>query len=162
MMAVIGAGEVLPRTYTREELLRYLETCCSKCQETIGALLNEQTYRLCRFTWGELPFPEPRLYNLRYVQEYAAQLLMFLGQQAGKSASWASQAQERPATKRMSGRVHHFASGVVFQVWNGYETSSERQCQNVSSGSAPRSRSSGGERILSTDPRNRITAPCTA
>ena len=86
------AEEVLPRTYTREELLRYLEYCRQKCQETIGALSNEQAYRLCRFPWGELPFAELLLYDLRHVQEHGAQLHMFLGQQAGKSARWESQA----------------------------------------------------------------------
>jgi hypothetical protein len=85
--------EVLPRTYTREELLSYLEYCCRKCQETIGALSNEQAYRLCRFSWGELPFAELQLYNLRHVQEHGSQLRMFLGQQAGKSAEWVSRAQ---------------------------------------------------------------------
>lgn len=84
--------EVLPRTYTREELLRYLEHCRQKCQETIGALSNEQAYQLCRFSWGELLFAELQLYNLRHVQEHGAQLRMFLGQQAGKSTSWVSQA----------------------------------------------------------------------
>ena len=84
---------VLPRTYTRQELLRYLEYCRRKCQETIGALSNEQANRLCRFAWGELTFAELQLYNLRHVQEHGAQLHMFLGQQAGKSAGWVSQAQ---------------------------------------------------------------------
>jgi hypothetical protein len=79
------AGEVLPRTYTREELLRYLEYCRRKCQETIGAMSTEQAYRLCRFPWGELPFAELQLYSLRHVQEHAAQLRMFLGQKARKS-----------------------------------------------------------------------------
>jgi DinB superfamily len=79
------AGEVLPRTYTRAELLRYLEECRRRCQETISALSTEEAYRLCRLPWGELPFAELRLYNLRHVQEHAAQLRMFLGQQAGKS-----------------------------------------------------------------------------
>ena len=86
------ANEVLPRTYTREELLRYLESCRRKCQETIGALSHEQASRLCRFGWGELPFAELQLYNLRHVQEHGAQLRMFLGQQAGKSASWVPKA----------------------------------------------------------------------
>jgi|WetSurMetagenome_2_1015567.scaffolds.fasta_scaffold410967_2 hypothetical protein len=49
---------------------------------------------LCRFPWGELPFAELLLYNLRHVQEHAAQLRMFLGQQVGKSAKWASRAME--------------------------------------------------------------------
>jgi hypothetical protein len=87
-------GEVLPRTYTREELLHYLEYCRRRCQETIGALSAERAYRLCRFAWGELPFAELQLHNLRHVQEHAAQLLMFLGQQVGKPASWASQAHQ--------------------------------------------------------------------
>ena len=79
------AGEVLPRTYTREELLHYLDYCRRKCQETIGALSKEQASRLCRFPWGELSFAELQLYNLRHVQEHAAHLSMFLGQQAGKA-----------------------------------------------------------------------------
>ena len=87
-------GGVLPRTYTREELLRYLGYCRRKCQETIGALSKEQAYRLCQFPWGELPFAELQLYNLRHVQEHGAQLSMFLGQQAGKSAIWVSHAKE--------------------------------------------------------------------
>jgi hypothetical protein len=86
------SGEVLPRTYTRPELLGYLEHCRRKCQETIGALSEEQAYRLCRFAWGELPFAELQLYNLRHVQEHAAQLLMFQGQQAGKSGKWVPKA----------------------------------------------------------------------
>ena len=89
----MDSEEVLPRTYTRAELLGYLEYCRRKCQETINAMSTEQAYRLCRFAWGELPFAELQLYNLRHVQEHGAQLLMFLGQQAGKSTSWVSQAQ---------------------------------------------------------------------
>ena len=87
------SDEVLPRTYTREELLGYLEYCRRKCQEIIGALTIEQANRSCRFAWGELPFAELQLYNLRHVQEHGAQLHMFLGQQAGKSTRWVFQAQ---------------------------------------------------------------------
>ena len=87
-------GEVLPRTYTREELLGYLEDCRRKCQETLGALSIQQAYRLCRFSWGELSFAELQLYNLRHVQEHGTQLRMFLGQQAGKSSEWRSRAKE--------------------------------------------------------------------
>ena len=76
------ANEVLPHTYTREELLGYLKTCRQKCQETITALSIEQAYRVCRFSWGELPFGELLLYTMRHVQEHAAQLHLFLGQQA--------------------------------------------------------------------------------
>ena len=81
------AGEVLPRTYSREELLGYLELCRRRCQETIAALSSDDANRLCRFPWGELPFGELLLYTMRHVQEHAAQLRMFLGQQAGKSTT---------------------------------------------------------------------------
>jgi len=80
------AGEVLPRTYTRDELLGYLDYCRRKCQATIGTLSQEQAYRVCRFAWGELPFAELLLYTMRHVQEHAAQLLMFLGQQGVRRA----------------------------------------------------------------------------
>jgi hypothetical protein len=86
------ANEALPRTYTREELLGYLEFCRRRCQETIAAMSKEQAYRLCRFAWGELPFAELQLYNLRHVQEHAAQLGLFLGQQARRSTNWVPQA----------------------------------------------------------------------
>jgi hypothetical protein len=87
-------SEVLPRTYTREELLHYLEYCRQRCQETIGALTDEGARHLCRFAWGEMYFAELQLYSLRHVQEHGAQLRMFLGQQAAKPAGWVSRAKE--------------------------------------------------------------------
>lgn len=78
------AGETLPRVYTREELLGYLALCRQRCQATIVALTHEEAYRLCKFPWGEVPFAELLLYTMRHVQEHAAQLDMFLGQQARK------------------------------------------------------------------------------
>jgi hypothetical protein len=75
-------GEVLPRTYTREELLQYLMLCRQRCQQTIEALTHEQAFTVCRFPWGEVPFAELLLYTMRHVQEHAAQLHMFIGQQA--------------------------------------------------------------------------------
>lgn len=88
------ANEALPRTYSKEELLGYLDICRQRCHDTIFALTGEAANRLCRFAWGELPFAELLLYNLRHVQEHAAQLQLFLGQQAGRSAGWASSAKE--------------------------------------------------------------------
>mgnify|MGYP000365602133 CR=1 FL=1 len=79
------SGEVLPRTYTRQELLGYLEYCRRRCQQTIAGLSVEQAHRVCRFAWGELPFAELLLYNLRHVQEHAAHLGMFLGQRTRRS-----------------------------------------------------------------------------
>jgi hypothetical protein len=81
-------GEVLPRAYTRPELLGYLADCRRRCQETIAAMSGEQAQRICSFAWGEVPFAELQLYNLRHVQEHAAQLHLFLGQRAGRSTNW--------------------------------------------------------------------------
>ena len=75
------AGEVLPRTYTREELLGYLAVCRQRCRETVATLTVAEANRICRFPWGEMPFAELMLYTMRHVQEHAAQLHLFLGQQ---------------------------------------------------------------------------------
>lgn len=88
----MNPAELLPRMYTRDELLSYLAYCREKCQKLICALSNEQAYRLCRYPWGEASYVELQLYNLRHVQEHGAQLRMFLGQQANQSAGWAARA----------------------------------------------------------------------
>ena len=74
-------GETLPRTYSRAELLSYLDLCRQRCQDTILNLTTEQANQLCQFPWGEVPFAELMLYTMRHVQEHAAQLHLFLGQQ---------------------------------------------------------------------------------
>jgi hypothetical protein len=81
------AHERLPRRYSRAELLGYLETCRARARETVLGMSAEQARRTCRFPWGELPFAELQLYSLRHVQEHAAQLHLFLGQQAGTPAN---------------------------------------------------------------------------
>jgi hypothetical protein len=73
------AGEVLPRVYTRQELLIYLEDCRRKCQAAIFNMSGERARQICRFSWGEVPYAELLLYTMRHVQEHAAQLHMFLG-----------------------------------------------------------------------------------
>ncbi len=68
------------RVYTKDELLAYLEYGRQKCQATIEALTDETAQRQCRFAWGEVSFVVLLLYNMRHVQEIAAQLSLFLGQ----------------------------------------------------------------------------------
>jgi hypothetical protein len=86
------AGEALPRTYSRQELLGYLDDVRRKYQAAIGALSTDQARRLCRFPWGEVPYGELLLYTLLHVQEHAAQLHLFLGQHAGRRPDTASPA----------------------------------------------------------------------
>lgn len=72
------ADEALPRVYTREELLAYLDLCRQRCEATIMSLSPEEARRMCSFPWGDLPFAELLLYTMRHVQEHAAQLHLFL------------------------------------------------------------------------------------
>lgn len=81
------ANEQLPQTYTRAALLGYLEICRQRTEETIASLTGEQARRLCSFPWGEVPYAELLMYTMRHVQEHAAQLHLFLGQQAGAPAT---------------------------------------------------------------------------
>lgn len=75
----MDSGEVLPRVYTPQELLIYLEDCRRKCHAAIFNMSGERARQICRFSWGEVPYAELLLYTMRHVQEHAAQLHMFLG-----------------------------------------------------------------------------------
>ncbi len=86
------AGLVPEKPYTKDELLAYLETCRKKCQATIEALTDETAQRPCRFRWGEVSFVELLLYNMRHVQEHAAQLNLLLGQKTGGAPKWVARA----------------------------------------------------------------------
>jgi hypothetical protein len=68
------------RAYTKDELQGYLDYARRTCQATIEALTDETAQRRCRFGWGEVTFAELLLYNMRHVQEHAAQLSLLLGQ----------------------------------------------------------------------------------
>ena len=73
-------GPLPERPYTKDELQAYLDYGRKKCQATIEALTDETAQRQCRFAWGEVSFVVLLLYNMRHVQEIAAQLSLFLGQ----------------------------------------------------------------------------------
>ena len=71
----------LPQTvYSKAELQTYLEYGRKRCEATIEALTDETAQQPCQFAWGEVSFAELLLYNMRHVQEIAAQLSLFLGQ----------------------------------------------------------------------------------
>ena len=80
--------------YSKEELQAYLQQCRQKCQATIAALTDEAAQRICRFRWGELSYVELLLYNMRHVQEHAAQLNMLLGQNETSAPGWVIKARE--------------------------------------------------------------------
>lgn len=89
------AGLVPERPYTKDELRTYLAHCRQKCQTVIAGLTDERARHVCRFLWGEVTFASLLLDNMRHVQEHAAQLSLFLGQQQGLTARWVAKAQSR-------------------------------------------------------------------
>jgi hypothetical protein len=82
------AGLLPDRVYTQAEMLTYLAHGRRKCRETVGSLTDAQARRLCRFSWGEVTFAELLPYNMRHIQEHAAQLSLILGQQTGSAPGW--------------------------------------------------------------------------
>jgi len=91
------AGLLPERPYSRDELQTYLAHGRQKCRATIEALTDEKASQRCRFTWGEVSFGELLLYNMRHVQEHAAQLSLFLGQKVGSAPGWVIKAKSRAA-----------------------------------------------------------------
>ena len=71
--------EVLPRVYSPDELVGYLDLVRERTRTTIEALDAESAAQPCSFPWGTVPFGELLLYVLRHVQEHAGQLNMFIG-----------------------------------------------------------------------------------
>jgi hypothetical protein len=80
----LDSVEAVPeRPYTREELRAYLVSTRQKCHTQLLALTDEQACRPVEYPWSRgqpISFLELQLYNLRHVQEHAAQLSLFLGQ----------------------------------------------------------------------------------
>ena len=96
-MNKLDPADVLPeRPYSRDELHAYLVHLRQKCRTTIAGLSDEKAHQQVAFPWiGGKPmsFFELLLYNMRHVQEHAAQLNLFLGQNGISGASdWVSRA----------------------------------------------------------------------
>jgi hypothetical protein len=79
--------------YTQDELLVYLAYTRQKCQTTIAALSDETAAQPFEFPWEPgkpISFLELLLYTMRHVQEHAAQLSLFLGQDASDAQAHAT------------------------------------------------------------------------
>jgi hypothetical protein len=82
------------RTYTKEELLAYLQHGREKCRSLIAGLTSESAARHWVNEYKSLSFFEILLYNLRHVQHHAAQLNLLLRQGIDDAPRWVSQAAE--------------------------------------------------------------------
>ena len=96
VQGVLDSLDALPeRPYSKEELRAYLASTRQKCHTTLVALTDEQARQAVEYSWAKgqaVSFLELQLYNMRHVQEHAAQLNLFLGQHASEGASdWVSQ-----------------------------------------------------------------------
>jgi hypothetical protein len=96
------AGVLPPRPYTREELRTYLAFARQKCRATLASLTDEHARQLVDIPWAkgrDFSYLELQLYNMRHVQEHAAQLSLFLGQNSIHAGpSWVARATSDPAS----------------------------------------------------------------
>lgn len=85
-------GALPEAPYTKADVKAYLKQCRQKCKATIAALTDEKAAQVCTFSWMQPTFLELQFYNLRHVQEHAAQMNMFLGGQGLTVTDWISKA----------------------------------------------------------------------
>ena len=89
---------VLPdQPYTKADIQAYLMQCREKGKAIIESLTDEKAYQICVFDWMEPTYLELQIYSLRHIQEHAAQLNFFLGQQGITGQDWVAQARETVA-----------------------------------------------------------------
>jgi hypothetical protein len=82
---------VLPeRVYTKAELLTYLEYGRAKCRARIASAPDLLAMQQVRSDWDDMTIAGLFMYNMRHVQEHAAQLSLFLGQKIGNAPGWVS------------------------------------------------------------------------
>ncbi|HEX8996996.1 MAG TPA: DinB family protein [Ktedonobacterales bacterium] len=93
-------GPLPSQSYSKEEVRGYLAYTRQKCHDTIEALTDEQARQPVSFGWVRddevVSYYELQLYNMRHIQEHAAQLSLLLGQRGvpGDQIDWVARAQE--------------------------------------------------------------------
>ena len=88
------AGVLPDKVYTQDELQTFIIYCRKKCQTTIENLTDEKAFQICKFGRREFSFAELLLYNMRHVQEHAAQLNLILGQRGISVTGWVGKAKK--------------------------------------------------------------------
>jgi len=80
---------ILPeRTYTKDELLQYLEHSRQKCRKRIASLTEETAFSRCGFERRNFSNLEMLLYNMRHVQHHCAQFNAILRQRIDSAPDW--------------------------------------------------------------------------
>ena len=92
----LEAGQLPERVYTKAELQSYLEHGRSKCRARLETLTGAMLTRI-RPDWPDMTVAGSLLYNMRHVQEHAAQLSLFLGQKVGLAPGWVARGRSKGA-----------------------------------------------------------------
>lgn len=85
------------RTYSKDELLFYVDYCRKKCKNLIGDLNDENS----KLDWinqsktMKYNIIEILLYNMRHVQHHTAQLNLLLRQEINDAPDWIYEAEDR-------------------------------------------------------------------
>jgi hypothetical protein len=87
-------GKLPEKPYTKDDVCAYLKQCRQKCKATIEALTDEKARQICTFEWMQPTFVELQLYCMRHVQEHAAHLSYFLGQNGISGLDWIAKAKD--------------------------------------------------------------------
>jgi hypothetical protein len=87
-------GKLPDQPYTKADVQAYLIACRQKSKAIIEALADEQAYRLWHFDWMDPTYLELQFYSMRHIQEHAAQLNYFLGQQGITGQDWVAKARD--------------------------------------------------------------------
>lgn len=93
-LSELEAGLLPERLYTKAELQTYLEHGRNKCRAKLEALTDALVPQQSRRDWPDMSVAELLFYNMRHIQEHAAQLNLFLGQKVGSAPGWVAKAQK--------------------------------------------------------------------
>jgi hypothetical protein len=92
-LSELDPSEVMPgRTYTKAELLSYLQYSRGNCRDSIARMTNETAKSNWKKKDKDYSVLEVWLYNMRHVQHHAAQLNLLLRQEIDDAPRWVSQA----------------------------------------------------------------------
>jgi hypothetical protein len=72
----------------------YLAVCRRKSKAKFESLTDEQAYQIWHFDWMDPTYYELQMYAMRHIQEHAAQINFFLGQQGITGQDWVAQARD--------------------------------------------------------------------
>ena len=87
------SGTMPDRTYSKEELLTYLEFSKKKCYDLVSGMTDEIASSRWINNFKNYSVYEILLYNMRHVQHHTAQLNLLLRQELNDAPKWVSEAQ---------------------------------------------------------------------